>query len=85
MIATLVMVTFIWYRWSGVQEPMTAIIIDGDASLDGTVITVAGGRTVTATLDASNDYNVPILVEPGQYIVTAQRDGVLILRYQVEV
>ena len=44
VISTIVMVGFIWYRWSGVREPTSAIIIEGDASLDGTTITVTGER-----------------------------------------
>jgi hypothetical protein len=83
--ATVTMVGFIWYRWSGVREPTTAVIMHGDASLAGTEITVAGERTVTATLDASNNYHVPILLEPGEYVVTAQFRGTPIVRATVQV
>jgi hypothetical protein len=85
IVATVVMVASIWYRWSGVREPTTAVIMHGDASLDGTQITVSGERTVTATLDASNDYHVPILVDPGEYVVTAELRGQPIIRTTVEV
>src|SRR5215213_3244065 len=55
--ATVLMVSFIWYRWNGVHEPTTAVIMQGDASLDGTVITVTGGRRPErTTLDAGNSY-----------------------------
>jgi hypothetical protein len=85
-VATVGMVTFIWYRWHGVQEPTTAVIIDGDASLEGTTITVRGGpRSVTTTLKQSNSYTAVLLVEPGRYWVNATRDGQLILRKEVEV
>jgi hypothetical protein len=83
--ATVVMVAFTWYRWSGVREPTTAVIMHGDASLSGTEITVAGERIVKATLDASNNYHVPILVDPGEYLVTAQFRGKPIVRTTVEV
>jgi hypothetical protein len=83
--ATVTMVGFIWYRWSGVREPTTAVIMHGDASLAGTEITVSGERMVTATLAASNNYHVPILVEPGEYLVTAQLRGQPIVRATVQV
>ena len=85
-IATFGMVAFIWYRWHGVQEPTTAVIIDGDPSLDGTTITVRGGpRSVTTTLKDSNSYTAVLLVEPGRYWVNATRNGELLLRKEVEV
>jgi hypothetical protein len=71
VVATAVMVASIWYRWSGVREPTTAIIVSGDASLAGTEVIVTGVRA-TATLDASNKYRVTILVEPGEYVVIAK-------------
>ena len=83
--STVVMVAFIWYRWSGVREPTTAVIMRGDATLDGTEITVSGERTVTATLDASNKYYVPILVEPGEYLVIAELRGKTLVRTTVQV
>lgn len=83
--STVVMVSFIWYRWSGVREPTTAIILRGDASLDGTEVTVSGERTIPATLDASNKYYAPILVEPGEYTVVAQLRGKTLVRTSVEV
>src|SRR5688572_4604577 len=45
--STLMMAGFIWYRWQGVNEPTTAVIVEGDATFDGTVITVTGARTIT--------------------------------------
>jgi hypothetical protein len=80
------MVSFIWYRWNGVHEPTTAVIMQGDATLDGTVITVTGGRRPEhTTLDAGNSYRAAVLVEPGRYTVTAEHAGVLLLRQNVEV
>jgi hypothetical protein len=84
--ATVLMVSFIWYRWNGVHEPTTAVIVQGDATLDGTEITVTGGRRPEhTTLDPGNSYRAAVLVEPGRYRVTAERKGVLLLRQNVDV
>jgi hypothetical protein len=85
VVSTVVMVGFIWYRWNGVREPTTAIIVAGDASLVGTEITVSGGRTITATIDSGNNYRVPILVDPGEYVVSAMLHGQTLFRTTVEV
>src|SRR5688572_20999597 len=62
VIATLTMVGFIWYRWHGVREPTSSIVVEGDESLDGTIITIRGGptRQITTSLKASNQYNAPV-------------------------
>src|SRR5215218_9305685 len=74
VISAMVMVGFIWYRWSGVREPTSAIIIEGDASLDGTTVSVTGDRPAEHTsLNAANGYRAAILVEPGRYWVEAKR------------
>lgn len=74
-----VMVGFIWYRWQAVREPTTAVIVAGDATFDGTVVTVAGPRTITTELSAANDFVAPVLLEPGWHRVTVRhRDRVLI-------
>ena len=86
VISAMVMVGFIWYRWSGVREPTSAVMFDGDASLEGTTITVTGERVAEHTsLNAANGYRAAVLVEPGRYKVTAKRDDVVLLRRQVEV
>ena len=82
---TLVMVGFIWYRWQGVNEPTTAVIVEGDATFDGTVVTVTGARTITTELTPSNDYIAPVLLEPGWYRVTAEHGGRVLVRQEVEV
>jgi hypothetical protein len=68
-----------------VREPTTAIIVAGDASLVGTEITVSGGRTITATIDSGNNYRVPILVDPGEYVVSASLHGQTLFRTTVQV
>jgi hypothetical protein len=83
--STLIMVGFIWYRWHDVREPTTAVIVEGDASLDGTVITVTGERLITTSLKESNNYIAPVLVEPGMYLVKAEHNGVVLIQKRVEV
>jgi hypothetical protein len=83
--STVVMVGFIWHRWNGVREPTTAVMLRGDETLDGAEITVSGERTVRATLNASNKYYVPILVDPGQYVVIVELRGTTLVRTTVEV
>ena len=83
---TFVMVAFIWYRWYPVREPTTAVIVAGDATYDGTVVTVTGTPTpITTRLDPGNNYVAPVLLEPGIYWVTAERNGQVVLRQRVEV
>lgn len=83
--SALLMATFIWYRWHAVDEPTTAVIVEGDAALAGTVITIAGHRTVTTELTAPKNYVATVLLEPGRYWVTAHLDGRELLRHEVEV
>lgn len=86
MAATFSMVAFIWYRWHGVQEPTSAIIIDGDPSLDGTVISVRGGpRPISTKLHKGNGYIAAVLVDPGQYWVSATRGEETLFNREVEV
>jgi hypothetical protein len=69
-----------------VREPTTAVIIMGDASLDGTVVTVTGqGGAEHTSLNAANNYRAAVLVEPGRYWVKAEREGAVLLRREVEV
>jgi hypothetical protein len=84
-VATVVMVSFIWYRWQAVREPTTQIIVDGDETFDGTVVTVRGPQQFTTTLSKSNNYHAPVLLAPGRYVVTAERNGLPILIKEVEV
>jgi hypothetical protein len=86
MVATFSMVAFIWYRWHGVQEPTSAIIIDGDPSLDGTIIAVRGGpRPISTKLQKGNSYTAAILVDPGRYWVSATRGEEQLFNREVEV
>jgi hypothetical protein len=80
------MVAFIWSGWFKVPEPTTAIIVEGDASFDGTVLFVSGSNLKTpieTRLHASNNYITPILLEPGEYTITANHAGRDLLRTRV--
>jgi hypothetical protein len=83
--AALLMAAFIWYRSHAVHEPTTAVIVEGNAALDGTVITVTGARTITTRLTAGNNYAAPVLLEPGRYWVRATHGGRKLLDHEVEV
>lgn len=83
--SALAMATFIWYRWHAVDEPTTAVIVEGNAALAGTIITITGHRTVKTELTAPKNYVATVLLEPGRYWVTAQLDGRELLRHEVEV
>jgi hypothetical protein len=87
VVSTICMVAFIWWRWHDVHEPTTAIIVDGDSSLDGAEISVSGGPRardpITTTLKPQNDYVAPVLVEPGEYTVTARHQGRLLMQRRV--
>src|SRR5688500_8629280 len=47
-LVVLVMLSIIYHRWLTVEEPTTAILVEGDDSVDGTIIEVTGGpRPIT--------------------------------------
>jgi hypothetical protein len=86
VVSTVAMVAFIWSGWFKVPEPTTAIIVEGDASFDGTVLFVSGSNLKTpieTRLHASNNYITPILLEPGEYKFTATHNGRDLLRTRV--
>jgi hypothetical protein len=83
-LVVLLMVSLIYYRWVTITDPTTAVIVIGDESHDGAVVKVSGNgiRTVTATLNAANQYETPILVVPGTYTVTVEQDGKVLGRWE---
>jgi hypothetical protein len=86
MVATFSMVAFIWYRWHGVQEPTSAIIIDGDPNLDGIIVAVRGGpKPISTKLHKGNSFTAAILVDPGRYWVSATRGEEQLFNREVEV
>ncbi len=81
-VATLAMVGWMYYRWAKTIEPSSAIVVEGDPSVDGATILVTGdGETsISAKLTAENKYTTPILLSPGTYILTITRDGHTLLK-----
>ncbi|HET6251363.1 MAG TPA: hypothetical protein VFE47_27005 [Tepidisphaeraceae bacterium] len=77
------MVAIIGYRSIMIHGPSTAVVIDGDPTLDGAKIEVVSSlephRRLNSTLNASNDWESPILLDPGLYHVTVTHLGKTIL------
>jgi hypothetical protein len=83
--STVLMVAFIWYRWYPVQEPTTAVIVAGDATYDGAVVTVVGTSTISTRLNPANNYVASILLKPGRYVVTVKHRDQVLIRQDVEI
>jgi len=83
------MVAVIYWRGAFVHTPTTAIVIDGDVSLDGAIVSVSGmgqsGRAVdlTTPLNRDNGYRTPVLLDPGVYHVIVHRGGTIVLDREV--
>jgi len=80
VIVVLVMSLAIFKRWLTVREPTSAIVVQGDKTVDGTQIVVSNhDQSWKATLSAENNYLTPVLLEPGEYHVKVTwRNHVLI-------
>jgi hypothetical protein len=69
--ATLVlgMVSLVFYRSQSIVEPTAAVIVNGDPSLDGAEIRVTDGDKLVAkvALNAANQFQTPVLLQPGWY------------------
>jgi hypothetical protein len=82
-VVTLTAFALIFYRSITVSDPSSAIVIVGDASLDGAQILVTSGEfpDAHATLSAANGYQTPVLLHPGIYsVVVTHKDRVLLRR-----
>lgn len=65
------MVALIYRQSTLVREPTSAVVIEGDPTLDGAKITVTGyGHEWKALLGPENNYITPVLLEPGHYSIT---------------
>lgn len=68
-----IMIGGICWRWATVHGPTTAIVVRGDASVEGAKIVVTGnGKKWTAEVRRENDWQVPILLDPGAYQITVR-------------
>jgi hypothetical protein len=79
------MVSVIYWRGAFTHVPTTAIVINGDPSLEGATVNVSGkgesGRAVDLTipLNFDNDYRTPVLLDPGNYRIRTMHRGQVIL------
>ena len=87
----LALVALTGYRSARVHTPSAAVVLNGDPSLDGTVIHVTGegrgstrGVDVSVTLNAANAYRTPVLLDPGSYRVTVTHAGQKLIDQEVE-
>jgi hypothetical protein len=85
--AFLTLMTFgvIFYRWATVHDPISAIVIEGDKTLDGAEIVVSASdnpdfHDAHAMLNENNGFKTPVLLDPGIYSVVISHRGKVILR-----
>lgn len=74
------LMAFLWTRWARIQEPTTAVVVNGDPSLDGTKVAVTQleeegqsaqtSRPVEVALNRENGYRTAIFRYPGRYHVS---------------
>jgi hypothetical protein len=83
-LVVLVMLAIIYHRWLTVEEPTTAILVEGDESVDGTIIEVVGGpKPISVRLGKENNYMTPVLLAPGFYTVTGRLGDLVIVRQEL--
>jgi hypothetical protein len=71
-----IMIGSICWRWATVHGPTAAVIVRGDASLEGAIISVRGsGKTYTLDLDRDNNWQTPVLLDPGVYHIEVAHHG----------
>jgi hypothetical protein len=91
ILVTLVALATIFYRSFAVIEPTSAVIVIGDPSLDGAEIVVrasdfsSGSLESTATLSADNNFQTPVLLRPGVYLITITYQDRVLLKEQFSV
>ena len=78
--------TTVFYRSFAVIEPTSAVIVIADPSFDGAEIVVRPDvlspsyPESRAILSADNNYQTPVLLRPGDYLITITLDGNVILK-----
>ena len=91
-ILTLGMVSLIFYRSQTITEPTCAVVVTGDPSLDGAIVSVFSydREIATAVLSKDNQFSTPVLLQPGVYklqvmihdhMLLTDKFGVQSLRY----
>lgn len=84
----LAMTALIWYRWYPVVLPTSCILVVGDETVDGAIVTVSrkGQESYVARLDKQNDYSATIWLPHGSYdVVVRGKNGAVIQRGSVEI
>jgi hypothetical protein len=76
---TLLAAASIYWRWANVAEPTSYITVQGNESLQGTVVRITSPdpryQEPIVTLSKDNDYTATIFLDPGSYTVTATLNG----------
>ena len=74
---TITATALIFWRWANVTEPSSYVIVNGDASCNGTVVVVRSAEhpDAVATLSGDNNYAAAIFLHPGTYTLTATLNG----------
>jgi hypothetical protein len=87
LVVVLILAMICW-RWLKVVEPTAMIVLIGAPVHDGTTVDVvdlngASQLKEPVVLDAKNDYQTPVMLVPGRYVVTAtQKDGRTLLKQE---
>lgn len=77
------MLATIYWRDLETPEPSCAVVLYGDQTLaDAKVKVVGSGSHWETTLSADNNYQSPVLLEPGQYSVEVTHAGQVILNHR---
>lgn len=69
-------VSLLYYRWATVVEPTSVVMVRGNESIAGAVVTVQGvslPEPYQLTLDPSRDLEARFFVQPGSYRVRIER------------
>jgi len=79
IILGLVMAASIYWRWLTVHEPSSAVLVTGDRSLDGAIITVVDrndeSKSWYSELSHYNLWQSPLLLDPGRYSISIVHRG----------
>src|SRR5688500_15704452 len=86
LVATILMVGALGYRWYHVRFPDTAIYVRAEPGNDGAELTISSesGRTIfQGTLTRASGSRAAVLVEEGYYRILIEQDGQPLVKEQV--
>ncbi|MDB5353643.1 MAG: hypothetical protein JWN24_96 [Phycisphaerales bacterium] len=79
IIVVMIVVALVYQRSVAIHEPTSAVVIEGDRSLDGAKIVVEENapthRSWTVLLNHDNHWKTPVLLDPGDYKMTVTHAG----------